>query len=275
LPSNSYSTVHKYQNRPIAFEAILSQINTKKGAAIIAAGLFYLLLIPATVSNSVIQPAKAQTASSTSAVTTFHAKGVVGNLVLPLSSSSTIAPPQDIIGNVLGGTWSLDVVNGNVQNLTLNLMTVDLSGKNFQMRTLSGLTNVHQVGSNTTIGSSNATATSTLATTGNITGANTTASSSPANMTAISSASSNSTATQQVVLNGNNTLFQGTVNGVGQNGTNQSLSITFQIINGNLANIWLQSTTNPLAESSRLPIFGITTSLTDANGNSLLQGRGA
>jgi hypothetical protein len=122
----------------------------------------------------------------------------------------------------------LDVVNGQVQNFTVNTMSVDTAGKNFQKLELRDLTNVQPAG-----GSNNA--------------------------------------NQGIVLDGNSTSFTGNVTGAGE--TSNQLSVTFNLINGNLANIWLQSATTPQLESFRLPIFGVTTSLTDENGNSLLEGR--
>ena len=74
-------------------------------------------------------------------------------------------------------------------------------------------------------------------------------------------------------MSGNSTSFTGTVTGIRESGNNQLISVTFNLINGNLANIWFQSAADPTLESPRLPIFGVTTSLTDENGNSLLEGR--
>jgi hypothetical protein len=220
-----------------------SSKNTK--CVIIATGLLLLLVIPTIVGNSSIQSASAQTTTSSTTHQTFHAKGVLGNLVLTSAALQSVPPPEAVVETVVGGEWRLDVVNGQVQNFTVNMMSVDTLGKNFEKCDLRDLTNV-QPGSM-------------FATTDNA--------------TAGTSSSSGNNTSQGVVLDGNSTSFTGTVTGVGQSGTNQQLSVTFNLINGNLANIWLQSSTMALLESPRLPIFGVTTSLTDENGNSLLEGR--
>jgi hypothetical protein len=222
-----------------------SSKNTK--CVIIATGLLLLLVIPTIVGNSSIQSAAAQTTTSSTTHQTFHAKGVVGNLVLTSAALQSVPPPEAIVETVVGGEWRLDVVNGQVQNFTVNMMSVDTLGKNFEKRDLRDLTNVQPVGSMSTT-TDNATA-------------------------GTSSSSGNNNTSQGIVLSGNSTSFTGTVTGVGESGTNQQLSVTFNLINGNLANIWLQSSRMALLESPRLPIFGITTSLTDENGNSLLEGR--
>jgi hypothetical protein len=224
-----------------------SSKNTK--CVIIATGLLLLLLvIPTIVGNSSIQFAAAQTTTTSSSTThqTFHAKGVVGNLVLTSAALQSVPPPEAIVETVVGGEWRLDVVNGQVQNFTVNMMSVDTLGKNFEKRDLRDLTNVQPVGSMSTTTD---------------------------NATAGTSSSSGNSTSQGIVLSGNSTSFTGTVTGVGESGTNQQLSVTFNLINGNLANIWLQSSRMALLESPRLPIFGVTTSLTDENGNSLLEGR--
>jgi hypothetical protein len=220
-----------------------SSKNTK--CVIIATGLLLLLVIPTIVGNSSIQSASAQTTTSSTTHQTFHAKGVLGNLVLTSAALQSVPPPEAVVETVVGGEWRLDVVNGQVQNFTVNMMSVDTLGKNFEKRDLRDLTNV-QPGSMFTPTD---------------------------NATARTSSSSGNNTSQGVVLDGNSTSFTGTVTGVGQSGTNQQLSVTFNLINGNLANIWLQSSTMALLESPRLPIFGVTTSLTDENGNSLLEGR--
>jgi hypothetical protein len=138
------------------------------------------------------------------------------------------------------------VVNGEVQNFTLTLMSVDANGKNFQKRELHDVTNVQPGAIIPTI--DNAT-------------------------TRTSSNSGNNNTSQGIVLEGNSTSFTGTVIGVSESGAEAQLSVIFNLVNGNLINVYLQIAAEPLAESNRLPIFGITTSLTDENGNSLLEGR--
>jgi hypothetical protein len=228
-------------------------LNSKiiNGIMIATGFLLSLSVIPTVVlGNSVIQSAEAQTetttTSSSSTHRTFHAEGVVGNLNLAPTILESIPPPETIAGSVGGGNWSLDVVDGEVQNFTLTLMSVDANGKNFQKRELRDLTNVQPGAVIPTI--ENATA-------------------------GTSSSTGNNNTNQGIVLDGNSTSFTGTVIGVSESGTDAQLSVIFNLVNGNLINVYLQIAAEPLAESDRLPIFGITTSLTDENGNSLLEGR--
>ena len=113
-----------------------------------ATGFLLSLSVIPTVSlgNSAIQSAGAQTepttSSSSSTHRTFHAEGVVGNLNLAPTTLESIPPPETIAGRVGGGNWSLDVVDGEVQDFALTLMSVDANGKNFQKRELRNLTNV-------------------------------------------------------------------------------------------------------------------------------------
>jgi hypothetical protein len=230
-------------------------LNSKitKGIIMIATGFLLSLSVIPTVSlgNSAIQFAEAQTETTTSSTSsssthrTFHAEGVVGNLNLAPTTLESIPPPETITGSVGGGNWSLDVVNGEVQNFTLTLMSVGADGKNFQKRELHDLTNVQPGAVIPTI----------------------------ENATAVTSSSTGDNNTQGIVLDGNNTSFTGNVIGVSESGTDAQLAVIFNLINGNLINVYLQIAAEPLAESDRLPIFGITTSLTDENGNSLLEGR--
>jgi hypothetical protein len=218
-----------------------------------ATGFLLSLSVIPTVSlgNSAIQSAGAQTepttTSSSSTHRTFHAEGVVGNLNLAPTTLESIPPPETIAGRVGGGNWSLDVVDGEVQDFALTLMSVDANGKNFQKRELRNLTNVQPGVVIPTI--ENATAATS------------------------SSTGDNNNTNQGIVLDGNNTSFTGNVIGVSEAGTDAQLSVIFNLVNGNLINVYLQIAAEPLSESDRLPIFGITTSLTDENGNSLLEGR--
>jgi hypothetical protein len=227
-------------------------LNSKitNGILIATGFLASLSVIPTIVlGNSVIQSAEAQTEATTSSPSThrtFHAEGVVGNLNLAPTTLESIPPPEAIAGSVSGGNWSLDVVDGEVQNFTLTLMSVDANGKNFQKRELRDLTNVQPGAVIPTI--ENATA-------------------------GTSSSTGNNNTSQGIVLDGNSTSFTGNVIGVSESGTDARLSVIFNLVNGNLINVYLQIAAEPLLESDRLPIFGITTSLTDENGNSLLEGR--
>jgi hypothetical protein len=126
------------------------------------------------------------------------------------------------------------------------MMSVDADGKNFQKRELRDLTNVQPRAVIPTIDNSTA---------------------------GTSSSTGNNNTNQGIVLDGNSTSFTGTVIGVSESGAEAQLSVIFNLVNGNLINVYLQIAAEPLSESDRLPIFGITTSLTDENGNSLLEGR--
>jgi hypothetical protein len=230
-------------------------LNSKitNGIIMMATGFLLSLSVIPTLSlgNSAIQSAGAQTEPTTTTTTssthrTFHA-GVVGNLNLAPTTLESILPPETIAGRVGGGNWSLDVVDGEVQDFALTLMSVDANGKNFQKRELRNLTNVQPGVVIPTI--ENATAATS------------------------SSTGDNNNTNQGIVLDGNNTSFTGNVIGVSEAGTDAQLSVIFNLVNGNLINVYLQIAAEPLSESDRLPIFGITTSLTDENGNSLLEGR--
>jgi hypothetical protein len=215
----------------------------------IATGFLLSLSVIQTImlDNSAIQSSDAQTETTTTSMhQTFHAEGVVGSLNLPPTTLESIPLPETIAGSISGGNWSLDVVNGEVQNFTLTLMSVDANGKNFQKRELRDLTNVQPGAIIPTI--DNATAGTSLS-------------------------SGNNNTSQGIVLDGNSTSFTGTVIGVSESGADAQLSVIFNLVNGNLINVYLQIVAEPLLESDRLPIFGITTSLTDENGNSLLEGR--
>jgi hypothetical protein len=229
-------------------------LNSKitNGIIMMATGFLLSLSVIPTVSlgNSAIQSAGAQTEPTTTTSSThrtFHAEGVVGNLNLAPTTLESIPPPETIAGRVGGGNWSLDVVDGEVQDFALTLMSVDANGKNFQKRELRNLTNVQPGVVIPTI--ENATAATS------------------------SSTGDNNNTNQGIVLDGNNTSFTGNVIGVSEAGTDAQLSVIFNLVNGNLINVYLQIAAEPLSESDRLPIFGITTSLTDENGNSLLEGR--
>src|SRR5918996_2256631 len=105
-------------------------LNSKitNGIIMMATGFLLSLSVIPTVSlgNSAIQSAGAQTeptttSSSSSTHRTFHAEGVVGNLNLAPTTLESIPPPETIAGRVGGGNWSLDVVDGEVQDFALTL----------------------------------------------------------------------------------------------------------------------------------------------------------
>ena len=197
-------------------------LNSKitNGIIMMATGFLLSLSVIPTVSlgNSAIQSAGAQTepttSSSSSTHRTFHAEGVVGNLNLAPTTLESIPPPETIAGRVGGGNWSLDVVDGEVQDFALTLMSVDANGKNFQKRELHNLTNVQPGVVIPTI--ENATAPTS------------------------SSTGDNNNTNQGIVLDGNNTSFTGNVIGVSEAGTDAQLSVIFNLVNGNLINVYLQ-----------------------------------
>jgi hypothetical protein len=171
------------------------------GVIMIATGFLLSMSVIPTVAlgNSAIQFAEAQTETTTSSTSsssihrTFRAEGVVGNLNLAPTTLESIPPPETIAGSIGGGNWSLDVVDGEVQNFTLTLMSVGADGKNFQKRELHDLTNVQPGAVIPTI----------------------------ENATAVTSSSTgdNNNTNQGIVLDCNNTSFTGNVIGVSEAGT--------------------------------------------------------
>ena len=59
---------------------------------------------------------------------TFYAKGVNGILVLDPNAIQGAPPPSKYFGTIVGGNWSLDVVNRSIQNFTMNLLSISPSG---------------------------------------------------------------------------------------------------------------------------------------------------
>lgn len=72
---------------------------------------------------------------------TFHAKGVIGTLVLDPNEISDVPPPSKFFGTIVGGNWSLDVVNRNIQNLTVNLLNIRPNGTIAEAALISTTTN--------------------------------------------------------------------------------------------------------------------------------------
>jgi hypothetical protein len=59
---------------------------------------------------------------------TFFAKGVNGILVLDPTAIQDAPSPSKYFGTIVGGNWSLDVVNSSIQNLTMNLLSIRPNG---------------------------------------------------------------------------------------------------------------------------------------------------
>jgi hypothetical protein len=65
---------------------------------------------------------------------TFHAKGVIGTLVLDPNAISDVPPPSKFFGTIVGGNWSLDVVDRSIQNLTVKLLSIRPNGTIAELR---------------------------------------------------------------------------------------------------------------------------------------------
>src|SRR5919112_660256 len=234
----------------------------------------FLMLILVTVlpsivlnSNNTVRLAQAQSSNQTSSATTaadtqpplsssptstqytqntFHANGVIGTLVLDPNEISDVPPPSKFFGTVVGGNWSLDVVNRNIQNLTVNLLSIRPNGT------------IAEAGLISTIANDTAAATS-----GRIL-SNVTTTSAANNTTGNNNASSTSS--------NNTNVFQGVAN-ISINGTERWRDVPFALtITGNtLINISIDSTRTE-NQFGGLPIHGIIMSMTDENGLNLLPG---
>jgi protocatechuate 3,4-dioxygenase beta subunit len=240
----------------------MSENKRQKGTSLILIAL--LAAVSPTIvlgSDNTIGLAQAQSAnqtSSSSATTppfpqssqtiqdTFHAKGVVGILVLDPNEISDVPPPSKFFGTIVGGNWSLDVVDRNVQNLTVNMLSIRPNGTIAEAALISTLTNDTAA----TSGASLSNATTSIASNTNNTNNNTT-----------SSTTSNNT-----------TVLQGVAN-VSINGTERWRDVPFAltITGSTLINISIDSTRTENQFGS-LPINGILMSMTDENGRSLLPG---
>ena len=144
---------------------------------------------------------------------TFHAKGVIGILILnPNATQSAPPPPSKSFGTIVGGNWSLDVVSRSIQNFTMNMLSLRPDGTIAEAALVSTVTNV-------------------------------TAASSTSPLNATSAASNNSntttTTTNDTSTTTNNTIaFQGVAN-VSINGTVRWRDVPFAItvMQGTLINI--------------------------------------
>lgn len=102
-----------------------------------------VLLVTATNNNDVI-------AQSTDGVNTFSAKGNIGNLALSPEAMQSLNASQDTNLNfVLGGDWSFDVSNGQLQDFKVELNRHSLGGHEVETHVIDGLTDATPV-TNTT-----------------------------------------------------------------------------------------------------------------------------
>jgi hypothetical protein len=119
--------------------------NNKKTLFITTAVLFTatIVLVTGMNSNNVI-------AQTTGGVNTFSAKGYMGNLVLPPEAMQSLNASQDTNLNfVIGGDWSFDVSNGQLQDFKVELNRHSLLGHEVETHVVDGLTDVTPV-TNTT-----------------------------------------------------------------------------------------------------------------------------
>src|SRR5215213_11322399 len=87
-------------------------------------------------SSSPPQPPSPQAMQST-----FFAKGVNGILVLDPNAIQDAPPPSKYFGTIVGGNWSLDVVNSSIQNFTMNLLSIRPNGTVAETAIVSTITN--------------------------------------------------------------------------------------------------------------------------------------
>jgi protocatechuate 3,4-dioxygenase beta subunit len=233
-------------------QQILSNPKIQKGTTMVLAVLLLLAAVLPTIllTHSSVQLALAQSVNQTSSAarplppqvmqSTFHAKGVNGILVLDPNAIQGTPPPSKYFGTIVGGNWSLDVVDRSIQNFTMNLLSINPSGAIVEAALIDGTANM-----TTTTGAANATNTATASnTTNNIT----------------------------LTTSDNNTVFQGTAN-IAINGTVRWEGVPFAItmMRGTLISVSIDSTRTD-NQFGRVPLHGIIMSMTDENGLNLLPG---
>ena len=181
---------------------------------------------------------------------TLHTKGVIGILVLDPNAISDVPPPSRYFGTIVGGNWSLDVVDRNVQNLTVNLLSILPNGTVAETAVVSTITN-----DTATSGTSLSNATTTSVASNN------------SNTNNNTSGDTSSTTTSN-----NTTVLQGVAN-VSINGTERWRDVSFalSVTGTTLINISIDSTRTE-NQFGGLPIHGIIMSMTDENGRNLLPG---
>jgi protocatechuate 3,4-dioxygenase beta subunit len=175
---------------------------------------------------------------------TFRAEGVIGTLILDPNAISDAPPPSKFFGTIVGGNWSLAVVDRNIQNLTVNLLSIRPNGTIAEAAVISTITN--DTGAMSAASLSNATTTS--------------------------AASSNTENNNDTTPTNNTTVLQGVAN-VSINGTERWRDVPFALtMTGSiLINISIDSTRTE-NQFGGLPIHGIIMSMTDENGRNLLPG---
>jgi protocatechuate 3,4-dioxygenase beta subunit len=238
----------------------LSNPKIGKGTTMILAVLLVAVLPTMLLTHSNMQLALAesanQTSSSSSAASppppspqamqnTFYAKGVSGILVLDPNAIQGAPPPSKYFGTIVGGNWSLDVVNRNIQNFTMNLLSINPSGAIVEAALIDGTANA-------------------TTTTGAGGGAN-----------ATNTATASNTTTNNNMTFGrsdNDTVLQGTAT-IAINGTVRWEGVPFAItmMRGTLISVSIDSTRTDNQFGS-IPLHGIIMSMTDENGRNLLPG---
>jgi protocatechuate 3,4-dioxygenase beta subunit len=217
--------------------------------------LFLVAVAPAIMrsSDNTVQLALAQSANQTSSAapppspqpmqSTFFAKGVNGILVLDPNAIQDAPPPSKYFGTIIGGNWSLDVVNSSIQNFTMNLLSIRPNGTVAETAIVSTITND----------------------TVTISGA------SPSNATTLVS-SNNTNNNTTSTSSSNSTVLQGVAN-ISINGTVRwrDVPLALTMRDSTLINISIDSTKTE-NEFGSLPIHGIIMSMTDENGRNLLPG---
>src|ERR671920_1885437 len=131
----------------------MSHSRIQKGVIITLSMLFLVAVAPAIMrsSDNTVQLALAQSANQTSSAapppspqpmqSTFFAKGVNGILVLDPNAIQDAPPPSKYFGTIIGGNWSLDVVNSSIQNFTMNLLSIRPNGTVAETAIVSTITN--------------------------------------------------------------------------------------------------------------------------------------
>jgi protocatechuate 3,4-dioxygenase beta subunit len=205
-----------------------------------------------TVELALAQSANQTTLSSTAPSptpqamqSTFYAKGVNGILVLDPNAIQGAPPPSKYFGTIVGGNWSLDVVNRSIQNFTMNLLSIRPNGTVAETAIVSTITN------DTAISGASPSNATTLVSSNNTNNNNNTTSSTTTN---------------------NSTVLQGVAN-ISINGTVRwrDVPLTLTMMDSTLINISIDSTKTENQFGS-LPIHGIIMSMTDENGRNLLPG---
>ena len=85
-------------------------------------------------------------AQTTGGVNTFSVEGYMGNLLLPPEAMESLNASQDTNLNfVIGGVWSFDVSNGELQDFKVELNRHSLSGHEVETHIIDGLDNATSI----------------------------------------------------------------------------------------------------------------------------------